>query len=258
MSRPTADEMHANYVYALGRITRLGPGGEAERVGPFLCVDAGLGVSQFNIAVAVEPVGNARRELREALSWFAFRGLNARLDLRSKADSTVLAAATVEGFQFWWRERAMLLHPIPAQYETPPELEMSLVATDRLLDRYCAADREEHRDQAFQRSMAAQAAEMSGVSMFVGCVDGQPVARSMAVVLNRLVGIHNVYVAPSQRGKGYGAAITAVALSAGRAAGVTGSCLEATDLGYPVYARMGFEHTDDYVVVGTKEPLNPR
>ncbi len=90
--------------------------------------------------------------------------------------------------------------------------------------------------------------------MHLGLLDGVPVARSMAVTHEGAVGIHNVYVAPSQRRKGLGVALTAAAIEAGRAMGATAACLEATALGLPLYRQMGFQRVDDYIVMGRDGP----
>lgn len=254
MTAPTPEQLHQNYVHALRRIARLGPEGEAEEVGPLLCINAGIGVSKFNVAVVVDRIGDPRGALRDAMDWYRARGLNPRLDLRGKADGPLLAASMLEGFQFWWREPVMVLHPLPPSFSRARELEIREARTPEDFDLYCRADLEEYGDQDFQLAMVSMAAVMSGVSMHLGLRDGRPVARSMGVVHAGLVGVHNVYVPPSSRGRGYGAALTAAAIDAGRAAGATAACLQATELGFPVYERMGFRRVDDYVVVGREEP----
>lgn len=248
--------MHALYCLALGRVAALGPGGCAERVGPWLCIDAGIGISKFNIGTVVDTVTRPRSALREAMDWFESRGINARLDLRGSADGAILAAAMVEGFSFWGREPAMVLHPLPGRLPgPPPELTLVEVRSDAEIDLYCAADREEFRDQEFQVAMAARAAEIPGVSMHLGLIDGRPIARSMGIVSGRLVGVYNVYVAPAQRGSGYGKALTIAAIAAGVAAGATAACLESTELGFRLYESLGFRRVDDYIVVGTEDPV---
>lgn len=251
---PRAADMHANYVHSLGRIGRLGPDGESEQVGPLLCINAGIGVSRFNIAVVTAPVQDPRRAVRDAIEWFGARGLNLRFDLRGKEDARLIAAATVERFQFWWREPTMLLEPLPAFDPGPPEMEVREVISPEDRSLYCDADGEEYTDQAFQLGMVAAAAEMPGVSMHLGLVDGRPVARSMAIMTGDLVGVHNVYVAPSKRGGGYGTAITSAAIDAGRRAGAVAACLESTEAAFNMYQRMGFRHVDDYIVMGIDEP----
>ena len=249
-----ASEIHANYVHALSRIGGLGPLGETEQVGPFHCINAGIGVSRFNIAVPVEPVNDARRAVKDVISWFGGRGLNVRFDMRGKQDSALIAASTVEKFQFWWREPVMLLDPLPPTMEIPAEMELLEVLGPEDRDLYCRVDAEEYSDQAFQLGMVSVAAHMPGVSMHLGLVGGEPVARSMAIRTGDVVGVHNVYVAPSQRQRGYGAAITAVAIEAGRQSGAMAACLQSTEAAFSMYRKMGFEHIDDYVVMGIDEP----
>jgi GNAT superfamily N-acetyltransferase len=215
-------------------------------------------VSDFNIAVVVdEPVANPRRAVREAIEWFAMRGANVRFDLRGSVDGALLAAATVEGCAFKFREAVMLLHPLAASMAPITRLDLREVTSDRDVELYCSVDREEFSDQDFQRAMVERSLQMEGVSLHLGLLEGRPVSRSMAIVRGELVGVHNVYTPPAFRKQGFGTALTAAAVEAGRLAGARAACLEATVLGFPVYERMGFERVDDYVVVGNAVPAFP-
>ena len=252
---PSLRALHDQYIYALGRITALGPGGCAERVGPWLCIDAGLGVSDFNIAVVVdEPVADPRAAVRQAIAWFAGRGLNVRFDFRGSVDGPLLAAATLEGCAFKFREAVMLFSPLPSSMAPLSRLDIREVKSEADSDLYCAVDREEHVDQDFQRLMVERSRQMEGISLHLGTLEGRPVSRSMSVLRGELVSVHNVYTPPSLRRQGFGTALTAAAIEAGRLAGATAACLEATVLGFPVYERMGFKRVDDYVVVGNAAP----
>ncbi len=257
MTTPTPEQMHALYCLALGRVAGLGPGGTTERVGPWLCIDAGLGVSKFNIAVVVDEVQRPRPALREAMDWFAQRGINARLDLRGSVDGAILAASMVEGFTFWGREPAMELHPLPAPTgRRTGALQLREVTTSEDIDLYCSADREEFGDQEFQAAMAERARTIPGVSMHLGLLDSRPVARSMAITSGELVGVYNVYVAPSQRKRGFGAEVTMAAIEAGHGRGATAACLESTEAGFSLYESLGFRRIDDYIIVGTEGPVS--
>ena len=73
--------------------------------------------------------------------------------------------------------------------------------------------------------------------MWVGSVDGRPVATAMAIASRGIVAVENVATLPDARGHGYGAALTATAaLSSADAP----SALIASDDGRPVYERLGF------------------
>ncbi len=73
---------------------------------------------------------------------------------------------------------------------------------------------------------------------WIGSVDGQPVTVAASCELAGVVGVYFVATLPEFRGRGYGAAIT------DWAARVTPSLpavLQSSDLGRPVYERIGFE-----------------
>jgi len=161
-----------------------------------------------------------------------------------------MAAAIVAGLNFKFREAVMFLDPLPSALPSVAALETREVVTPEDVDLYCAVDREEHSDQDFQRGMVERTRGMEGVSLHLGLFEGRPVARSMAMVREGLVGVYNVYVPPTQRRRGFGAALTSAAIEAGRAGGATAACLESTELGFTVYEGMGFRKVDDYVVFG--------
>jgi len=81
---------------------------------------------------------------------------------------------------------------------------------------------------------AAFAAE--GWHHFVGYVDEQPVAAGSCFVGDRLLRVENIATLESVRGRGYGVAITAATLAAAPKTAV----LVASDLGRPIYEKLGF------------------
>ena len=73
---------------------------------------------------------------------------------------------------------------------------------------------------------------------WVGYVDGRPVTTASACLAAGLVGVSVVATVPGARGHGYGEAITWVAVMVAPNRDAT---LQASDMGRPVYERMGFE-----------------
>jgi len=175
-----------------------------------------------------------------------------RLDLRAEVDAELVAESVLSGLFHRWSEPAMLLHPLPEAIRLPEAFQVIDVTTEPELLRYAQADAEEFGDWALQLAIARTALGLPGCGLVMGVVDGLAVARSMTVVTGEMTGIHNVYVPPSKRGKGYGTAITAAAVEVARRRGAKAACLEATALGFPVYERMGFRTVGEYVVMGTE------
>lgn len=81
---------------------------------------------------------------------------------------------------------------------------------------------------------------LPAVRGYVGEVGGTPVVTAIAATIGDAVGVFNVATAAEHRGRGYGAAITARAVSDGRAAGATWSWLQSTEPASRVYERLGF------------------
>lgn len=78
---------------------------------------------------------------------------------------------------------------------------------------------------------------------FVGYQDDRPVACAAAYLGEREVGVYMVATLPGARGKGYGAALTAATLAA---APNLPAVLQASDLGQPIYRRLGFQVISPY------------
>lgn len=83
------------------------------------------------------------------------------------------------------------------------------------------------------------------MTYFAGWLDGRIVASSALFTGTGLAGIYAVGTVADQRGRGIGGAVTAEALREGRRRGLRSAALLSTELGFPVYRRLGFE------VVGT-------
>jgi GNAT superfamily N-acetyltransferase len=76
---------------------------------------------------------------------------------------------------------------------------------------------------------------------YQAAVDGQPVATAGVFYAAGVACIINVATLNAWRGKGIGAAVTLKALLDARSAGYRVGVLQASDLGYPVYQRLGFK-----------------
>ena len=83
---------------------------------------------------------------------------------------------------------------------------------------------------------------------YVALLDGEPLATSALVPGAGVAGIYNVATIEDARRQGIGTAVTLAAMLEGRNMGYRIAVLEATEPGFPVYKRMGFEK---YCDIGT-------
>lgn len=95
-------------------------------------------------------------------------------------------------------------------------------------------------DEFGEMFVAAGTGENREIASFLGLLDEQPVATSRTILTNGLAGIYTVTTSEQARGKGIGRAITLEACLYGKRRGYKLGTLQASDMGHPVYLRMGF------------------
>jgi len=209
----------------------------------------GLRVRELNFGFLKPPYDDVAATAAAVRAYFAERKLPFRIALRS-ADRGRCAPALEAG---GWRRKSdpapgMTL-ALPASPPAPPSgLTIEPVRTPEQLVGF--------REAAFagfgypvasahiflnERLLA-----LPQVRMYVGLVGGVAVVTSMLVATGDVAGIYWVATAPGQRGRGYGEALTWAAAAGGQDFGCGIASLQASKMGRPVYARMGFVHVLDY------------
>jgi hypothetical protein len=104
----------------------------------------------------------------------------------------------------------------------------------------------ETNEQPFRQLVTPGVLGLPGVRCYLGEVGGHPVTTAIGVTLGAFVGIFNVATPPAQRRRGYGAAVTARAVTDGLAAGAAWSWLQSSPPGRRVYERLGFQTIESW------------
>lgn len=76
--------------------------------------------------------------------------------------------------------------------------------------------------------------------VYVGYADGAPVVSGLGWRTGRTIGVYAIATVPAARRRGHGAAMTARVVTDGLAAGCDVAVLQASEMGRPVYERLGF------------------
>jgi ribosomal protein S18 acetylase RimI-like enzyme len=79
-----------------------------------------------------------------------------------------------------------------------------------------------------------------GCAVYVGYADGTPVVSGLGWRTGRAIGVYAIATIPAARRRGFGAAMTARVVTDGVAAGCDVAVLQASELGRPIYERLGF------------------
>ncbi len=82
--------------------------------------------------------------------------------------------------------------------------------------------------------------DRSGCVLYVGYDDDAPVVSGLGWRTGRTIGVYSIATIASARRRGYGAAMTARVVADGLIAGCDAAALQASEMGRPIYERLGF------------------
>jgi GNAT superfamily N-acetyltransferase len=82
--------------------------------------------------------------------------------------------------------------------------------------------------------------DVPGRVVYVGYTDDVPVVSGFGWRTGQTIGVYAIATVPSARRRGYGAAMTARVVADGAAAGCEVAALQASEMGRPIYERLGF------------------
>lgn len=151
------------------------------------------------------------------------------------AAPTLEAHVVSHGWHLDEEEPSLVLTPVPANPPSPLGLSIRSVADAAGFDDFLVVSEDARR---WVPSLAA--ALDPAVALFVGYINGEPVATSRLTCLGEVGDINGVVTLPAQRRQGIGTAMTWAACAEGVRRGCAAMTLTASAMGYPVYVRMGF------------------
>lgn len=82
--------------------------------------------------------------------------------------------------------------------------------------------------------------------VYVGYAGGDPVVSGLGWRTGRTIGVYSIATVESARRRGYGAAMTARVIADGAVAGCDVAALQASEMGRPIYQRLGFRTVVKY------------
>ena len=219
------------------------PGGWVMREGGAIAEVTGLPLAAFN-GVWAERANPDPPTVAALLDRVAATGLPHCLQLRPGGGRALAELAAMRGMSKEEQDDPLMVMVDPAtlgRAQHIPGLTIRRVRPEEapLLARVTATGFEAPRE-LFQQLVTPSVLRLPGVRCYVGEVGGHPVTTGVGITLGDFVGIFNVATPPAHRRRGYGAAVTARAVTDGLAAGAAWSWLQSSTSGHGVYQRLGF------------------
>lgn len=172
----------------------------------------------------------------------------------------VARQSILEGVGFYHNEvevgMAAMLADVVIDVMVPPELKISPVATKQHIEDFgrVLASVFEPFDEEVVRYYGFIGEQIeatdSQAKLFIGYAEGVPAAIGGAFITERIAGIYDIATNPQFRKRGYGTAMTAVALQAARDFGHKAVGLQASSDGLAIYKRLGFKELCEFHVYG--------
>jgi GNAT superfamily N-acetyltransferase len=95
-------------------------------------------------------------------------------------------------------------------------------------------------------SVCANLLDRPDCVVYVGYADGDPVVSGLGWRSGRTIGVYSIATIAPARRRGYGAAMTARVVADGALAGCDVAALQASEMGRPIYERLGFRTVITY------------
>jgi hypothetical protein len=251
---------HENMIETMVASARGAPGALVRRADGVAMFATGLPIELFN-QVIVENGNAAPAAVTAAIAanvaTMRERGETFLVSLRRGTDDAYLPLMVELGLTVPPDAAAMpgmALHPIRTAGDLPGATlvhdghEIRLVSDAAGMDdhlRTCALGF--GMPEAILRSfISADLWREPGRAVYVGYVAGEPVTTALGVRTGNTIGVYNIATVGSARRRGYGAAMTLRVAADGAAAGCDVAILQASEMGRPIYERLGYRTVVEY------------
>lgn len=238
-----------NFVGAYLKLVEHVPNARFERIGAATAFVTRLPVAVFNGCVV--PAAISADELDHAIGWLATHDVPHRFWIRDDVPGDPSVALERRGYQ---RRPGLMpvmaMRPLPTPPPPAEAVTVSAVEDDAGYDELISLQledgmSEEFAHAAYPRSLVAD----PDVRVFTARLAGRAVGSAIAIRTGAVSGVYAVGTSPHARRRGVGTAVTWAAVSAGRDWGCSMVVLQASDMGLPIYASMGFREIAAYVLL---------
>jgi len=221
---------------------------------------SGIPFAPFNPTVVVEMPADPDAALAKARELHRASGVPFGIDLDADLHAPVRDAAARASLTVIESRPAMAIGAADVAVTAPLDgLRIETVVEPLGLDAVAAIDAVafESPPEVVRRFLGDGVLDEPTQSVYLATLDGEPVGCGETTTLEGVIGVFGVATLPAARRRGIGAAITAHMVR-DRAAEADLAVLDASDLGFGVYERLGFRSVATWEVWGEATPPRPR
>jgi hypothetical protein len=200
--------------------------------------------------------------IARARAFFATRKRDFSIWVRAgqQEDEDLAEAAEAAGFQAVFEMPEMLLSSKRPEPEPMPSgAELRKLSDESEAPDFWTVAKEAYATNGFPPEVFAGYTNHAGlladnVVAFIAYLAGEPASIAMTIVSDNVAGIYWVGSRERARGHGLGRAVTVAATNAGLELGAEIASLQASPMGRPIYAKLGYEAVYDYRLMVSPQP----
>lgn len=235
-----------NYAEAMRDLTRRAGGAVLDESGLLLYAGAHPLPVLANAAIGTGAPLDPERTLARAREFFRPRRRGFSVIVRSHADADLRAAAEAEGLRLFGDAPGMVLDHRLADASAPDGVELREVRSEEDARRFAAVQGAAYATYGMPSDVAPallgrlDVLRAPHITTFLALAGGEPAAGAMVVATHGVAGIYWVGTTPAARGRGLAELCTRAATNRGFDQGARIAALQASVMGEPIYARMGY------------------
>jgi GNAT superfamily N-acetyltransferase len=236
-----------NFERAFGTLAANSARGASRQFGSVTAVSVGVPTPVFNRVFVFEPP--SPKELTAAITWMTQRGdpfwVTAEASLADKV------ATATGGFDLEVSENTqpgMAFTPLRGIDPGESVVDIEPATDSDALDDWSSIGEDvfDFSSETTRLLTPPSVLTDNKIRLFVGRIDDTPAACGLLVRTDDVAGVYTIGVKEMFRRRGFGEAMTREVLGTGRELGCRIGVLQSSEMGVPLYERMGFETVVEY------------
>jgi ribosomal protein S18 acetylase RimI-like enzyme len=248
------EKCNKNLVRTMEWVASVSPNGAVETHGKIALIKTAIPSSEFNIAFALDRPTSIDGVSESIMKLFQNPKIAWELFTVSSVVDALLPVISEFDLEKKAVEPGMVLSPLPDDHPSLPiGLEIRRISELQELQTFLKIGMIGFGDPSgtlLNVLASGLSNEKSSLrpACYLGYFNGVPAGTSIRFPFEGIAGIYFVSTLPDFRRRGIGEAMTWQAAIDGKEEGCTASCLQASEIGRPIYEKMGYKKIVDYEV----------